>query len=405
MRRAEAIIKKICRILLKAVASIILIAIAIFTATSITPIYDFKEASRFEGADIYNPYKDIDSVNCWKRANFHTHTRVEGIMNECKYWPDEVLERYEELDYDIVTFSNHNKLTTHPRSKELQVNLYEHGYNLLKFHKLVFGANEVWHFDHLLPIFASQKQFQIAQLSQDADIVQLNHPLRTPTLTKSQLQRLSGYKLIELDSGKSTENEYWDWALSAGRYSFGVANDDLHHPDKSHKIARRCNFICTPSARYEDIRDALNEGCFYSMRVPNYGNGDWQIKREKNKTLPYIINIGMEEDVIYLRFSEKAKLVKVTGQDHTTLSTFQDCDSLHYKMKATDAYARVTAYFPNGEVIYTNPFARYDATLQENPFDNKLPQVNIFLTILFNLLLLVICIADGFIIYKYIIKR
>ena len=105
--------------------------------------------------------------------------------------------------YDIVTFSNHNELTDHPTDKALQVNLYEHGYNLLKFHKLVFGAEKVWRFDHLLPIFASQKQFQIAQLSQDADIVQLNHPLRTPTLTKSQLQRLSGYKLIELDSGKS----------------------------------------------------------------------------------------------------------------------------------------------------------------------------------------------------------
>jgi hypothetical protein len=31
---------------------------------------------------------------------------------------------------------------------------------------------------------------------------------------------------MELDTHVSTENEYWDWALSAGHYSFGVANDD-----------------------------------------------------------------------------------------------------------------------------------------------------------------------------------
>ena len=30
------------------------------------------------------------------------------------------------------------------------------------------------------------------------------------------MQKLGGYRIMELDSGKSTENEYWDWALSAG---------------------------------------------------------------------------------------------------------------------------------------------------------------------------------------------
>ena len=82
-------------------------------------------------------------------------------MNECDYWPDKVLEAYESLGYDIVTFSNHNEQTTHPKGEAYRSNGYEHGYNLFKFHKLVFGADKVEHFDHLLPILASQKQFQI----------------------------------------------------------------------------------------------------------------------------------------------------------------------------------------------------------------------------------------------------
>ena len=41
--------------------------------------------------------------------------------------------------------------------------------------------------------------------------------------SKSHMQKLGGYRIMELDSGKSTENEYWDWALSAGHYSFGLA--------------------------------------------------------------------------------------------------------------------------------------------------------------------------------------
>lgn len=398
-------LKRVVRIISKILISILLIVIAIVTVSSVSPIYNFREAHQFEGEDIFYPYKNFDSTSCWKRANFHTHTRVEGILNECNYWPDEVLKAYEQFGYDIVTFSNHNELTINPKGAEYQANAYEHGYNLFKFHKLIFGAERVIGFDHLLPILASQKQFQIDLLSKGADLIQLNHPLRTPTLFKYQLERLSGYKLIELDSGKSTENEYWDWALSAGRYSFGVANDDLHYPNISYRIARRCNFLLTASARYEDILTTLNEGCFYSMRIPDYGSGDWDIKREMNSKLPYIKDIRLDEGMISIRLSEPASLIKITGQDHKTLAEESNCDSIAYEMKATDPYARATIYFADGEVIYTNPFARYNASLQESPFSDDAPQTNILLTILFNLLLLGICLADGYAFYIYVIKR
>lgn len=404
MNKFISIIKQILRSFIKAVASILLILIIAVAATSISPIYDFEEARSFEGAEIYNPYKSFDTAKLWKRANFHTHTRVEGILNECDYWPNEVLEAYDSLGYDIVTFSNHNKKTTHPKGEEYQSNGYEHGYNLLKYHKLVFGADNVWRFDHLLPLLASQKQFQIEQLAKDADIVQLNHPLRTPTLSKRQLERLSGYKLIELDSGKSTENEYWDTALSAGRYSFGVANDDLHYPDKSYRIARRCNFLCTPSARYEEILNALNDGCFYSMRIPDYGSGDWSVKRENNSTLPYIKDIGLDNETIYIVLSEPAERIEITGQDRKLLAECNDCDRIAYTMTNADTYARATAYFSEGEVIYTNPFARYDASVQDTPYRELSPEVNILLTVLFNLLLVAICLTSGYLFYR-IIKR
>ena len=395
---------RVVRILAKGVVSIVPLAVAVVAIMSVSPIYDFADAEPFTGVDIYNPYKDFDAENGWKRANFHTHTRIEGVMNECDYSPAEVLTAYENFGYDIVTFSNHNEQTAHPKGEPFQSNGYEHGYNLFKYHKLVYGANDVWHFDHILPILASQKQFQLSQLLGDADIVQLNHPLRTPTLSKSQLERLSGYKLIELDSGKSTENDYWDAALSAGHYSFGVANDDLHYPDQTDKIARRCNFISAPSTEYDDVLSALNSGCFYSMRIPDYGHGDWVVKLELNKSLPYIEDISLKESVIGVKFSEPATLIKVVGQSSTLLAAAENCDRVEYAMKATDTYARVTAYFPEGEVIYTNPFARYDSSSQASPFDDELPKVNIFLTILFNLLLLAICVADGYILYK-IIKR
>ena len=399
------ILRKISLLGAKTLLAIVLIAVFAIIATSISPIYDFKAPEPFSGPDVFNPYSTLDSAHCWKRANFHTHTKVEGIMNECDYTPVQIHEALEKLGYDIVTFSNHNELTQHPFDSCLQVNLYEHGYNLTKFHKLVFGCNDVWRFDHLLPLLASQKQFQINMLKEHSDLVQFNHPLRTKLLSRDEFEKISGYQLIELDSGRSTENEYWDWALSSGHYSFALANDDLHYPDRSHCIAVRCNFLCCPSARYEDILNTLRRGCFYSMRIPDYGNGDWETKYLGNQSLPSVKNIGLCDSTIFISLSEKADSIKITGQDHVTLSIATYCDSLSYTMRNNDPYARITAYFPEGEVIYTNAFARYDSSYSDTPYKENCAQVNILLTILFNLLLALLACGDIILLYKLTIKK
>ena len=141
------------------------------------------------------------------------------------------------------------------------------------------------------------------------------------------------------------------------------------------------------------------------MRIPDYGNGDLQKKVQGNTTIPSITDIGLRDSTIYLKLSEPAEKIIVTGQNHTNLATFSNCDSMEFILKHHEPYARLTAYFSEGEVIYTNPFARYDSSLSESPFNPAKPHVNILLTILYNLLLLVLCIGDGYIFYRYIIRR
>lgn len=394
---------RLLRIIGKLLLAAMLIAVMVIVATSISPIYDFAKPSPFSGPDIFNPYRNLDTTTMWQRANFHTHTRVEGPMNECELWPDEVYDQYMRYDYDIVTFSNHNELTAHPIDS-LQVDLYEHGYNLLKFHKLVFGSREVDHFDHLLPIFASQRQWQIDRLQDDGDIVVLNHPLRTPLTTRSMLEKLTGYNIMELDSGRSTENEYWDWALSAGHYSFGMANDDLHYPDRSAAIAVRCNFLCTASARYKDIRATLLDGCYYSMRLPDYGEGNFYIKEQKNSEIPYITDIGLRGDTIHIALSQVAASIKVIGQNHTLLHEVNNTDHTEYTLGPNEPYARFIVYFEEGEVIYSNPFARYDASLSDTPYAVARHPINVWFTILYNLLLVALTIAIAWLLYRLVIK-
>lgn len=384
----------IIRYILKLHGLIAVLFLFLICATSISPIYRFSEPAPFKGPDIFNPYRNLDTALRWKRALFHCHTRVKGPLNECPKWPDEVYNDLKKFGYDIVTFSNHNALTQHPFDTALQVNVYEHGYNLFKYHKLVFGCKKENYFDHLLPLLASQKQFQLDYLRRGSDFIQMNHPYRTVGTCKKHFEALTGYEIMELDSGSGTENEYWDWALSAGHYSFALANDDLHYPDRSSKIAVRCNFLCCPDATYASIKKTLLDGSYYAMRIPDYGNGNWEVKYEKNRHLPYVKNIGMlDEATIFLKLSAVADSIKVYGQNHATLARTDRCDTLRYTLRPDDTYARLTAWFPEGEVIYSNPFARYDASRAASPYTCAPHPVSIPLTILFNLMLLAIAVG------------
>lgn len=399
--------RRIGHILYLAVASVVLLLVLAVEVTSVSPIYSFRAPQPFSGPDIFNPYAALDTAMGWKRANFHTHTRVKGPFppNECEAWPQETYDTYRKLGYDIVTFSNHNELTTHPFDPSLQVNVYEQGYTPFKFHKLVFGSPKVVHYDPLLPVLTSQMQFELDYLGRCSDFIQINHPYRTIGLTEVDMKALSGYEIMELDTHVSTQNEYWDQALSAGHYSFGLANDDLHHARDPRRIAIRCNFLCTPSAGYEDIKNTLLGGCYYAMRVPDYGDGDWEEKIEKNRQLPSIVDIGLDGSTIYMTLSERADSIRINGQGHATLLLARDTDRVEYTLGADEPYARITAFFPDGAVIYTNPFARYDASVASSPFNNAPQPVNWVLSVLFNLLVLALMAATVYLFVKLYKKK
>lgn len=390
---------KVFKIIGRSFAALILAALVILCVFSVSPIYSFQAPEPFKGPDIFNPYAALQGVSAdscvtFKRANFHTHTRVKGPFppNECQYWPAEVLEDYRALGYDILTFSNHNELTAHPLDSTLQVNVYEHGMGLFKYHKHVFGAHRVKYFDHLLPFLASQKQWQLDYLGKDADFIQMNHPFRSRGTSPYQMSVLTGYRIIELDSGVTTEQEYWDWALSAGHYSFGLASDDNHRPKDSDKIGVRANFLYVPSGRYADLKDCLLSGPYYSMRIPDYGNGDWSVKYRKNRELPAVKAIGLRDSTIFIRLDRPASLIKVSGQNSCIIDTLSNASAMECVMHGDQPYARITAYFDDGAVIYSNPFARYDRTMGPTPYVESVHEVNLLLTILFNIFLVaVVC--------------
>ena len=136
------------------------------------------------------------------------------------------------------------------------------------------------------------------------------------------------------------------------------------------------------------------------MRVPDYGRGDWEVKYARNRNLPSVKEIGLDSATVFISLSQKADSIKFIGQNHTTLALAKDAMKAGYDMKPDDPYVRITAYFPDGEVIYSNPFARYDASVSDSPYREPSNTVNIPLTVLFNLAVLALCAGVIVLFYK-----
>ena len=402
MKSLKLIIKYAWRVL----ASLVIIFALAILVTSFSRMYDFAPAQPFSGDDIFNPYAEFNPDVEWKRTSLHTHTRVKGPLNECEFSADETWAKYQDFGYDIVGISNHNEITPHP-AKEQDIRIYEHGYNLRNFHKLVIGTNRVNRFDALLPVFASQAQWQLEMLGDECEVLQLNHPSRSSLLDSTRLVRIAGYDIMEL-SGVTTylENLHYDWALSAGRYSFALLNDDLHYPDRSGRFAVRCSFLGAKSNTTKDVLATLKNGCFYSMRIPDYGEGDWTIKQQRNAELPSVTNIGVKGDTIYMALSAPAEQIRVIGQNHTLLHRATQCDSIAYRMTKEDPYARFVVSYPDSLIIMTNPFARYDKEKMSSPagVDGKFYSPNTATTILYNIVVGILIVLVV-LLYMKILKR
>lgn len=400
---------KIFTTFLKSLAVFLLIVIIGLAVFSVSPIYRFSGPVPFSGDRIYNPYADFDSTIGWKRACLHTHTKVDKGINECPYYPDVVYSDYMSYGYDILAFSNHQALTPHPVDSSLYIGVYEHGYNLFKFHLNPFGVKKVEKFDHILPFLLSQKQFMIDRLAEDGDFVQFNHPDRTLTINKNVMRHLSGYRLIEgdagfgeRDKGKGSALTHWDEALSAGRYVHNNISDDNHNSKNLPRIARRCSWINTSTPYYEDVKEQLLKGNFYTTRVPDFGN-DSAAKHEGNLHLPRIEDIGMRGDTVFMQLSSPASAIRVISQNGLTVDSIFNASGISYVMTPEDPYVRMTAWYDDGTTVYTNAFARYSEG--DSPYREFPHPVRWGMTILWNLLLLAVAAASATGIYFLLRKR
>lgn len=361
-----------------------------------SPVYDFAEPKAFSGENIYNPYGSVDTTQ-WKRANFHAHHRMWGGVTNGGCSEEELLEAYKGLKYDFIGISNYQHMTDYNKGKDTYLPVYEHGWGVCKFHQLVFGAPEVTWKEYPFFMTLSEKQNILNRVSENSDLIVFNHPAFTRMLKPEEMRYLTGYDMIEAVSGMAASTNLWDEALSSGHPSFIVANDDSHNINKLYQLARFATFVNVPTTKYDDLIMALKKGATYGLKIPNFGDGDWNVKQAENAKLP-VPSVKFVNDTIRIQLSQKADSIRLIGQNGEKKAFAADTSYIEYPFSAKDTYVRAEAKFENGVDMYLNPFFRYHGG---NPLAKQhLAHFSFAKTLLYSFFWMIVLLIELYLIYR-----
>lgn len=360
------------------------ITIAIVAAAAqyfFCPQYSFPEPSAFEGQQLYNPYKGIDT-SFWRKCNFHAHSNVWMGITNGQGNADSIWKRYASFGYSVNSVSDYQKINTAFNNKENYISAYEHGYNIRKTHQLVIGSNQVKWLDYLFPQTLSNKQQVINTLNgSDSVIVILNHPGLRKGYSPDELRYLDNYHFMEVLNPSVFSFSEWDAALSAGKPVFIVGNDDTHNINNPLSIGRECTWLNLKKVNRKNILDALKKGKGYGMHIASE-HGEQLTERLKREryNLPFLKNLMVVNDTIRLLVSQPAKSISFIGQGGKLLSKSLNTNSAYYIIKKKDHYVRTAIIFEDSTAIYLNPVFRYVI----DPFkERKGAQLNVLKTNIF----------------------
>lgn len=364
------IFKKIVRVATGSLLFILLIVTLPYTCAN---IYDFPEPKPFSGDKFYNPYKDLSGK--WFKANFQAHSGAWGGLTDGKIPPRELYQIYKEMGYDIVGLTNYQTITNPAPEDSTFIPMYEHGYNVKKRHHLVIGAKEVVWLDYIFYQSIHHKQDLIKKIRPTTEIIAISHPKFSNSFEPADFIYLTDYDFIEILNHYRLSLPHWDSALSSGRLAWGMGDDDSHNQKDTNETGRYWNMILSSSNKPTDIIKSLKAGKSYSV-MGRRGINENELK-----------SVVVENGKYNLELGQNALEIRLIGQGGDTLAKLFETNKLEYQIKPSDAYFRAEIVNKNS-VIFLNPVIRY----YDNPLLKASAEINIFYTILYKILIILICI-------------
>jgi hypothetical protein len=312
---------------------------------AIAPVYDFPEPAAFSGSSFLNPYANL--THTWQRANLHAHGRAWGGLTSGEQPSDVVARRYRSMGYSVPGVSNYHQIAAHKGVATMPI--YEHGYNIGKMHQLAIGARRVEWLDFPLWPTLSQQQLVIDQVAEHAELVALAHPPSRDAYTPRNLNRLTGYHLIEIINGPFRSEEAWDAALSSGRAVWAVGNDDTHDLNNLRRTAVAWTMIDAATPSTHDVIAALRAGRSYAVMRTN------EIASAVETTLA---DVQFEDGRLTVTCDGEPSTFLFIGQNGAVHKTVQDTLRAEYTFQPMDTYVRTVIRAPR-TAMYLNPVLRH----------------------------------------------
>jgi hypothetical protein len=353
-------LKKILCYTLVAIGSplaLILLITAWFYATS--PIYKFEEPKTFLGENFYNPYQHIDYGE-WRKCVFHLHTKSwMGLIEDGKDTPEEVLDVYKALNYDVVGISHHHiKINDMDADNPFYIPIYEHGIGIKQIHNLALGTQRLVWRDYMFSKNLSQKQHIIDLLQNKSRFVAIAHPARKRGYSLNDFRYLSGYDLFELQSGRITSETQWDMALSSGHRAWLIANDDAHSITNLGLVQRNVTFVNTSEPMGDAVLESLAQGIAFGVSFPRIEHPTFEQKEQAVAMISFPVSVRVNGDSLLVQWEQTMHQIEFIGDHGELLKTVTDSDFACYLIRSENTYVRVKLHCSEGFVYYLNPIIR-----------------------------------------------
>ena len=355
-----------------------------------TTIYNFPAPKAFSGNTIFNPYQNLPDSSY--RANFHAHTVAWKSVTNGHNSEKDVFDAYTKRGYDVAGISNYHSISTYGKQfTDLYIPVYEHGYNIFKSHYLAINSPKVSYFDYPLYQLTSHKQKIIENLKENGAMISMAHPKFAGGRSFSDMQHLVGYEFTEVLNHYRVSEEHWDAALSAGRLTWIMGDDDTHDLINEPSF-RIWNIIYSEARNPDSLMQSMKRGQNYAIWSHN-GLCDNLLNEclVENKTLSICLNA-------------KADSILLKGQNGKVVKRVKNTDEIIYNFSPEDTYVRMVAYNQNSH-LYLNPILKTDG--KNVPLNATIrPEANFVKTWLFRIVTFFVSLSLLFLIKRiWKIKR
>ncbi len=328
-----------------------------------TVLFDFSVSRPFQGKSWYNPYEHWQNEPVVK-ANFHAHSRAWGGVTNGGNTFEEMEDFYRKKDYKLAAISNYHWLAATRNPQLINFPVYEHGFNVMKAHKLALGAEEASFLDFPFWQNISHKQLIINKIRQTGALVAIAHPNLRNGHSPEDLQQLHDYQFIEIRSRYANALSHWDAALKSGHPAWALANDDSHDLE----LQKPGNYYNLIPGQTQEVRSTLQNGTYLAVESVS-GNSTLTLRQ-----------LFVEEDTLFYDFGGNIKTVKIVKDGE-----YEDLPTTSGQVKlGKSGYVRFEIS-DDSSTIYTNPVIRYNGNLNAT---STVPTVNVAKTFLFRIAVL-----------------